>query len=120
MLRFVSNVLWILFCGLWLALLWCSFGIVLCVTLVGIPFGLQCFKLAGFSLMPKGKKVTLDFSAHPIANVLWVVVGGWEMALAHLAFGVAFCITVVGIPKGIQCFKIMKLALFPFGARISK
>lgn len=118
MLRFISNILWILFCGLWLAILWCFFGILLCVTLVGIPFGLQCFRIAGFSLMPRGKKVKLNFAAHPIANVIWVIVGGWEMALAHLVFGLAFCVTVIGIPKGVQCFKITKLALFPFGAYI--
>jgi len=118
MLRVLSNILWVLLGGLWLALLWGICGVVLCITVVGIPFGLQCFKIARLSLLPYGKKVKLNFSEHPIANVIWLLVGGWEMALMYLLFGALCCLTVIGIPKGIQCFKIMKLAFFPFGARI--
>ncbi|MBQ9162430.1 MAG: YccF domain-containing protein [Clostridia bacterium] len=118
MLRVLSNILWVLLGGLWLALVWGICGVVLCLTVVGIPFGLQCFKIARLSLLPYGKKVELNFSEHPIANIIWLFVGGWEMALMYLLFGALSCMTVIGIPKGIQCFKIMKLAFFPFGARI--
>ena len=118
MLRTISNILWILLGGIWLALLWGVCGIILCITIVGIPFGLQCFKAARLSFAPYGKKVKLDFSKHPIANVLWAILGGWEMALVHLAVGLINCATVIGIPRGIQCFKIMKLCFFPFGAKI--
>lgn len=118
MLRFLSNLLWILLGGLWLAIFWAIGGLLLCITVVGIPFGLQCFKMARLSFAPFGKKVDLNVAAHPIANTLWAVIGGWEMALAYLLFGILNCITIIGISRGVQCFKFMKLALFPFGAKI--
>lgn len=118
MLRILSNIIWIIFGGIWLALLWAICGVLLCITIVGIPFGIQCFKAAGLAFAPYGKKVVLDFQKHPVANTVWAVFGGWGMALAHLAVGVLNCITIIGIPRGIQCFKIMKLAFFPFGARV--
>ena len=117
-MRLIANIIWILFGGIWLALLWLLFGIVLCVTIVGIPFGIQCFKMAWLSLAPYGKKVDLNFTEHPIANVIWAVLGGWVIAVIYLLVGVLNCITIIGIPRGIQCFKIMKLAFFPFGADI--
>ena len=117
-MRLIANIIWILFGGIWLALLWLLLGIVLCVTIVGIPFGIQCFKMAWLSLAPYGKKVDLNFTEHPIANVIWAVLGGWVVAVIYLFVGVLNCITIIGIPRGIQCFKIMKLAFFPFGAEI--
>ena len=119
-LNFLSNVIWILLGGIWLWLAWCICGIVLCITIIGIPFGVQCFKVAGVSLLPYGKQVITDYSKHPIANVLWLVILGWEMALFHLFIGVLNCITIIGIPRGIQCFKITKMALFPFGSVATK
>ena len=118
MLRILSNILWLLLGGLWLALIWGVAGLLLCISVVGIPFGIQCFKLARLSLFPHGKKIVLQFEKHPIANVIWAFFGGWETALAYLIFGVLNCITIIGIPRGIQCFKITKLAIFPFGAKI--
>lgn len=117
-MRVISNILWLLLGGIWLALLWCIVGVLLCITVVGIPFGLQCFKAAKLSFFPYGKKVRLDFEEHPIANTIWLIFGGWEMAFFHFLCGVLVCLTIIGIPKGIQCFKIMKLAFFPFGATI--
>ena len=118
LLRFISNIIWILFGGLWLALLWLIAGILLCITIIGIPFGLQCFKAARLSIWPHGKKVELDFGKHPVANVLWALLGGWEFAIAYLIMGILNCITIIGISSGLQCFKIRKLAFFPFGAKI--
>ncbi len=118
MIRFISNIIWAILGGIWLALAWALCGLVLCITIVGIPFGLQCFKAAKLSLFPFGKKVELHFSEHPIANILWVIIGGWEMAIFYLICGVANCITIIGIANGIQSFKMMKLALFPFGAKV--
>ena len=117
-MKFLANILWILLGGIWLALLWGIFGIVLCITIVGIPLGIQCFKAARLSFAPFGKKVTLNIREHPIANTIWALLGGWEMAIAYLLIGVVNCITIVGIPSGLQCFKIMKLAFFPFGAKV--
>ena len=118
MLRVISNILWVIFGGLILMLLWAFIGVLFCVTIVGIPFGVQCFKAAKLSLVPYGKKVVLNVGEHPVANVLWALIGGWGMALLYLFFGILNCITIIGIPKGIQCFKIMKLAFFPFGAEV--
>ena len=117
-MRIIANIIWIIFGGIWLALLWLLLGVLLCITIVGIPFGLQCFKMAWLSLAPYGKKVDLNFTEHPIANTIWAVFGGWAIALIYLAVGLLNCITIIGIPRGIQCFKIMKLAFFPFGAKI--
>lgn len=118
MLRVISNILWVIFGGLILMLLWAFIGVLFCVTIVGIPFGVQCFKAAKLSLAPYGKKVVLNVGEHPVANVLWAFIGGWGMALLYFFFGILNCITIIGIPKGIQCFKIMKLAFFPFGAEV--
>lgn len=116
----VSNILWILLGGIWLASLWVIIGILLCITLVGIPFGLECFKAAKLSIMPYGKKVVWDIKSHPFANGIWLLLIGWEMAIVYFMACVANCITIIGISKGLQCFKIMKLAIFPFGAKIEK
>lgn len=119
-MKTVANVIWMLLGGFWLTLLWGLCGILLCITVIGIPFGLQCFKVARLSFFPFGKKVDLNVGAHPIANVIWAVLGGWEMAIVCLVLGVINCITILGIPNGIRCFKIMKLFFFPFGAKITK
>ena len=115
MLRFISNALWFLFGGIWLALFWGISGVILCTTIIGIPFGVQCFKIAKLSLFPYGKNFQLNFKEHPVANIIWVIIGGWELATVHLFFGIFNCMTIIGIPAGIQCFKTMKLAMFPFG-----
>ena len=118
MIRFLMNVIWFVFGGIWLFLAWLLLGILLCVTIVGIPFGIQCFKLARLSFAPFGRRVFLDFGRHPFANVVWVILVGWELSIAYFIAGLLNCITVIGIPNGIQCFKLMGLALFPFGAEV--
>ena len=117
-MKLLSNIIWFILGGLWLFLAWALLGILLCITIVGIPFGVQCFKLAFFSAMPYGNRIILDYAKHPIANLIWAIFIGWEFAIAHLLLGLLCCITIIGIPHGIQCFKITKLALFPFGAKI--
>ena len=118
MLRILSNIIWILFGGIWLALLWGISGIILCITVVGAPLGVQCFKGAKLAFAPYGKEVKLNVKAHPVANIIWAIVGGWAMAFVHLIIGIINCLTIFGISKGIQSFKIMKFAFFPFGAKI--
>ena len=120
MLRVIANILWVLLGGIWLAVAWFLIGLVLCITIVGIPLGVQCFKAAKISFFPFGKKVVLNSKEHPIANAIWVFVGGWEMALVYFLLGLFNCITIIGLPSGIQCFKIMKLAFFPFGAKVCR
>ena len=90
-----------------------------CVTIIGIPIGRQCFKFASLSFMPFGKQVVYGGGAASVLmNILWLIVTGLPMALGLALNGLLFCITIVGIPFGMQCFKLAKLALMPFGATI--
>ena len=117
-MKIISNILWAILGGIVLGALWLILGVLWCITIVGIPFGVQCFKLSRLSFMPYGVKVKTDILKHPIANIIWLVLFGWELALLHLFFGILNCITIIGIPRGIQCLKIMKLSLVPFGAKL--
>ena len=120
-MRLIGNILWIIFGGLLSALGWLIAGCLWCITIIGIPVGLQCFKLSSISLNPFGKEVryeggTVSF----IVNIIWLLVSGLELALGNLILGVIMCITIVGIPFGMQFFKIAKLSLFPFGAVVER
>lgn len=119
-MRFIGNLLWLLLGGLPLALGWFVAGLLWCVTIIGVPIGTQCFKFAGLALWPFGKEV--DFggvgAASILLNILWLVFGGLEIAVGAAVAGLLFCVTVIGIPFGLQSFKLAKLALMPFGAKI--
>ena len=121
-MRTIGNVLWLVFAGFWLALGYALGGLVLCVTIVGIPFGIQAFKMAAFALWPFGRRVEAiegDQGCLTTAfNVLWLVLFGWEIFLASLIGGLLLCVTIIGIPFGIQSFKLGVLALWPFGRTI--
>ncbi|MDD6035964.1 MAG: YccF domain-containing protein [Lachnospiraceae bacterium] len=117
-MRTIGNILWMLFFGLWTAVVWFMLGLLWCITIIGIPFGLQCFKIAGLVLWPFGKEVYSNFGAHPIGNLIWLVFGGLGLAISYVIGGVICCITIIGIPFGKQCFKLATLALAPFGARV--
>ena len=118
-MKTLGNILWFLFTGLISAIAWFVLGILWCITLVGIPFGRQCFKMARLYLWPIGTTVRSNFGAHPIANVIWLIFGGAEFALSMFLAGVLWCITIIGIPFGRQCFKLGKLAAIPFGATVA-
>ncbi len=118
-MKMIANILWCLFGGGIIALLWLIIGFLCCCSIVGIPMGVQCFKFASFSFWPFGRDVyysnhTMDF----IWNVLWIMFFGWELAVFSFIVGIIWCITIVGMPFGMQCFKFSKLALMPFGANI--
>ncbi len=117
-MRLIGNILWFILGGLWLGLGWAIAGLILCITIIGIPLGMQCFKAAWLTFAPFGKKVDVNFGKHPIANVIWAIFFGWEMALGYLMAGIISCITIIGIPFGLQAFKMMKLAFLPFGATV--
>lgn len=117
-MKVIGNILWIIFTGLYSAIAYFLLGIVWCITIIGIPFGKQCFKFARLAIWPFGSTVDTNFGKHPIANVLWIIFGGLEMAIAFAFIGVVWCITIVGIPFGKQCFKFAKLSFMPFGAQI--
>ena len=118
-MKLLGNIIWILFGGLFIALSYFMFGLLLCLRVVGIPFGLQLMKIAGFALWPFGHEVQAgpqDSGCLSVCmNILWIIFGGIEIALTHLGLGVVFCVTIIGIPFGLQHFKMALLALVPFG-----
>ena len=121
-MRTLGNVLWFLLAGIWLALGYALSGVLLCLTLIGIPFAIQAFKLASFSLWPFGREVVPGRGSgsllEVLVNLLWLVLFGWELFLAHLVVGALLCLTVIGIPFGVQAFKLSVLALWPFGREV--
>jgi uncharacterized membrane protein YccF (DUF307 family) len=117
-MKFIGNILWFILTGLWAAVIWGVLGILCCITVIGIPLGLQCFKIAGFVIWPFGKEIDTDFDEHPLANIIWLILFGWELSLGILVCGILWCITIIGIPFGKQCFKLVKLCLLPFGAKV--
>ena len=118
----IGNLIWFIFGGLLLGIGYLFGGIVLCLTIVGIPFGLQIMKLGLFAMWPFGGEVVPENNTSGclplLLNVLWIICGGIEVALTHLALGIVFSITIVGIPFGMQHFKLMMLALMPFGHEV--
>ncbi len=122
-MKFLGNIVWLVFGGLLVSLYYFLVGVLFCITIIGIPFGLQLIKLAGFALWPFGHEIQSDTNdggcLSIIMNVIWILVGGIEIAITHLTFGAVLCITIVGIPFGVQHFKMALLALIPFGKKIS-
>ena len=120
-MRILGNILWIIFGGFFSALGWWIAGLLWCITVVGIPIGVQCFKLSSISLNPFGKEVRYEGGAVSfLLNVVWFIFSGIELAIENFLIGLIFCITIVGIPFGKQYFKIAKLSLCPFGAVVER
>lgn len=117
-MSFIGNLLWVLICGIWISLSWCIAGLLLCITIVGIPLGVQCFKIASFALLPFGRSIVYTKTGFSslLGNIIWLLFFGWEIALCNFIAGCILCITIIGIPFGKQCFKLAQLALMPFGA----
>ncbi|MBQ3582063.1 MAG: YccF domain-containing protein [Alistipes sp.] len=121
-MKFIGNIIWVLFGGLLISLGYLFGGLILCLTIVGIPFGVQIMRLGMFALWPFGGEVRPKPNAtgclQIIMNVLWIIFGGIEVALSHLTLGVVFCCTIIGIPFGLQHFKLMLYAVLPFGHEV--
>lgn len=122
MLRLIGNVLWLLIAGWSMFLAYLVAGLLLCITIIGIPFGVASFRLAFFVIWPFGRVAVHDPNRVPgvsaIANLLWFVLAGWWLALGHLLTGLILCVTIIGIPFGIQSFKLAGLALAPLAREI--
>ena len=118
-MKTLLNIIWIIFGGLFTALEWCLIGIVCYITIIGIPLGRQAFKMARLTLAPFGK--TIVFGGGPasiVANIFWVIIAGIPMAISYILLGAGYCITIIGIPWGIQCFKMAQLSFIPFGSAV--
>jgi len=120
-MRVVLNIVWLVLSGLWLALGYLVAGVVMCILIITIPFGIQAFKLAGFALWPFGRAVVKRADAGAgsvIGNVLWLIFCGWWLAIFHLIAAVALAITIIGLPFAWANVKLVPMALWPFGREV--
>ncbi len=121
-MNILLNIIWVVFGGFMIAIEYAISSVLMMITIIGIPFGLQSLKLAQLALWPFGTYISKtgwpSGCLAGIMNVIWWFLGGFVIALTHLAWGVVFCITIIGIPFGMEHFKLMRLALFPFGKAI--
>jgi uncharacterized membrane protein YccF (DUF307 family) len=120
-MRFILNVVWLVFGGLFLALGYAVAGLVCFLLIVTIPFGIAAFRMANYALWPFGRDVVRRpdaGTASAIGNILWVVLFGWWLALGHIATAIAQFVTIIGIPLGLANLKLVPVSLFPLGAEI--
>lgn len=120
-MRTVLNIIWLILSGFWLFIGYVVAGIVLCVLIITIPWGIASFRIAAYALWPFGRTVVQKSTSGAwafIGNVIWVILAGWWLALAHIVSGVLLCITIIGIPMGIADFKMIPVSLAPLGKEI--
>jgi uncharacterized membrane protein YccF (DUF307 family) len=120
-MKFVGNIIWLIFGGLITSIEYVVASLLMIITIIGIPFGLQTLKLARLALWPFGSNVIDNERSSCLSivmNILWIILGGLWICLTHLFFGILLWITIIGIPFGNQHFKMAKLALTPFGKDI--
>ena len=121
-MKFIGNILWLILGGLVISLYYAFMAILFCITIIGIPFGVQLFKMAGLALWPFGRDIRSGSNdggcLSILMNILWILFGGIEIAMLHVGFGIFCCLTIIGIPFGVQHFKMSLLALIPFGKEI--
>jgi uncharacterized membrane protein YccF (DUF307 family) len=121
MLRAILNVIWLVFCGLWMAIAYVVAGLLCFALIITIPFGIAAFRIAGYALWPFGRTIERRSDAgvaSMIGNVLWIVLFGWWLAIGHLVTGVLLALTIIGIPLAAADFKMIPITLLPLGVRI--
>ncbi len=117
----ILNVIWLVLCGLWMAIAYVIAGLICFILIITIPFGIASFRIANYVLWPFGRTIEPRRDAGAgsmIGNVIWIVLFGWWLALGHLVTGAALCLTIIGIPLGLASFKIIPITLLPLGVRI--
>ncbi|MFN8196708.1 MAG: YccF domain-containing protein [Nakamurella multipartita] len=120
-MRFLLNVIWLVLCGFWMFLAYIVTGIIACILIITIPFGIASFRIAGFALWPFGRTmVNRPDAGSPsfIGNVIWFIVAGLWLAIGHLITGLALCITIIGIPLAVANFKLIPVSMAPLGKQI--
>lgn len=121
MVKLILNVIWLVLCGFWMSVGYALAGIICCVLIVTIPFGLASFRIAGYALWPFGRTVVdrpNAGAASLIGNIIWLLFAGIWLAIGHIVTGIALCLTIIGIPLGIANFKMIRVSLLPLGAEI--
>jgi len=117
----ILNVIWLVLCGIWMAIFYAIAGIIAFVLIITIPFGIAAFRIANYVLWPFGRTTVPRRDAGVgslIGNIVWIILFGWELALAHLVTGIILCLTIIGIPLGLASFKIIPITLLPLGTQI--
>ena len=120
-MRLILNVIWLILCGWWMAILYVLFGIIAAIFIITIPFTIACFRIASYVIWPFGRSIEMRRTAgvaSVIGNIIWIILFGWELALGHLTAGIILCITIIGIPLGLANFKLIPISLVPLGVRI--
>ncbi|MFJ6214314.1 YccF domain-containing protein [Streptomyces sp. NPDC092296] len=120
-MKTLLNLIWLVLCGFWMAIGYVLAGIICCVLIITIPFGIASFRIAGYALWPFGRTTVERRDAGAgslIGNIIWIVFAGWWLALAHITTGIALCFTIIGIPLGIANFKLIPISLLPLGREI--
>jgi uncharacterized membrane protein YccF (DUF307 family) len=119
--RFILNIIWLVLAGFWLAIGYAFAALICFILIITIPLGVAALRIAGYALWPFGRTVVRKPGAGAgslIGNIIWIILCGWWLALAHLVTGIALCITIIGIPLGLANFKLIPISLMPFGAEI--
>lgn len=120
-MKTLLNLIWLVLAGFWLAVGYAVAGIICCLLIVTIPFGIASFRIAGYTLWPFGRTMVDKRSAGAgalLGNLIWIVFAGWWLALGHLVTGIALCLTIIGIPLGVANFKLIPISLVPLGKEI--
>ena len=120
-MRVLLNIIWLVLCGFWMFLAYVITGIIVCIFIITIPFGIASFRIAGFALWPFGRTMVNKPDAGApsfIANVIWFIFAGLWLAIGHLVTGIFLCITIIGIPLAIANFKLIPISLAPLGKQI--
>jgi uncharacterized membrane protein YccF (DUF307 family) len=120
-MRVILNLIWLVLCGWWMAILYILAGIVCAILIITIPFAIASFRIASYVIWPFGRSIVMRRDAgvaSVIGNIIWIVLIGWELALGHLTAGILLCITIIGIPLGLANFKLIPISLLPLGVRI--
>ena len=120
-MKTILNVIWLVLSGFWLFLGYLAAGLLLCITIIGIPFGIAACRIGVYALWPFGYTTIERHDAGApscVGNVLWLVLAGWWLALGHIVTGLLLCVTIIGIPFGIANFKLIPVSLFPLGREI--
>jgi len=119
--RVILNVIWLVLCGIWLAIAYVLAGLVAFILIITIPFGIAAFRIANYVLWPFGRTTVPRRDAGVgslIGNILWIILFGWWLAISHLVAGIALCLTIIGIPLGLANFKMIPISLLPLGVQI--
>ena len=120
-MKLILNVIWLVLCGWWMALLYVLAGIICAILIITIPFAIASFRIASYVIWPFGRQIALRRNAGVgslIGNVLWIILIGWWLALGHLTSGIMLCLTIIGIPLGLANFKLIPISLLPLGVQI--